>query len=229
MKNKKIFIILIIAVVIIIAMVACIKLLSNKKEIDSGKQEIISNTTLEERIMWSEFLKRNPYISEIEIPENSYLDDTMLVKLAISSKDVETEYINTEDIEKNPVFTAGEGYKKSQKEINAYLEKNFNKAKISYNFIDTYIKDDEYLIIDEDYVYYTNLKLKDKEYILANLEKNGNFKAEIYEYEINDENRNEIEKMLETGVINTKIKTSKTYTITAIIDNNNNICILTKK
>ena len=110
-----------------------------------------------------------------------------------------------------------------------YIQETFNKNKIAYNFAETYVEGEEYLILNEEYVYFTEIDLKEKEYILMILEQEGNaFEAIVYEYEINDSNRSEIEKMLENGNINQTINKSKAYKLTGTIKGNN-ICVITKK
>ena len=72
--------------------------------------------------------------------------------------------------------------------------------------------------MNEEYVYFTEIDLKEKEYILMIWEQEGNaFEAIVYEYEINDSNRSEIEKMLENGNINQTINKSKAYKLTGKI------------
>lgn len=224
---KKKILIIVISLIIIISIVAGGWLLWNKAS-QHGTTIKQANTLEEDRIFWNNFLKRNPYLAELkEINSAFELEDTDLVKLAISSEDVELEYINTEEIIKNPVLSTGDGYKKSIENIDNYVKKTFNK-KISYNFMETYSKGEEYLILNDNYIYFTKLNLPEKEYILVNFEKeNNNFKAEIYEYDVDEQNKEQLEEMLKTGEINSKLKITNKYTYTGTIQEND-ICISTK-
>ena len=61
----------------------------------------------------------------------------------------------TEEIQENPSLTLGDGYKKSKNNINKYIKNLLGKEEIAYNFVDTYAEEDNYLLIGEDYVYFT--------------------------------------------------------------------------
>ena len=228
-KRNKILIVVLI-ILLIVTGILFFKILKNNKKDDSINENLtVATTTSEERKLWSDFLKSNPYISEIEMDENLPISDTDLIKLAITSEKVKTEYIVTDEIIKEPNLSKGEGYKKSKENIERYIQETFNKNKIAYNFAETYVEGEEYLILNEEYVYFTEIDLKEKEYILMIWEQEGNaFEAIVYEYEINDSNRSEIEKMLENGNINQTINKSKAYKLTGTI-NGNNICVITKK
>lgn len=225
-KTNKILIIILV-ILLIIAGVVCFKALDNEEQ---PREELTTaTTTVEEREVWSDFLKKNPYVSEIEVAESLPLSDTDLIKLAITSEEVETEYVVTEEIIERPTLTQGEGYKKSKENVEEYIKKVFNINNISYNFIETYVEGEQYLILGEEYIYYTEIELSEKEYILMELKKDGNnFEALIYEYEVNENNRSAITEMLESGVTKTEINKSKTYTITGTMSNED-ICILTKQ
>lgn len=229
-KTNKILII-ILAILLIITIVFCLKFLNKEEDntqIGDGEYEM-ATTTLKERQKWSDFLSKNPYISELMITEGYRADYTDLIKLAISSEEIETERIVTEEIKKNPMLSTGDGYKKSREKIDEYVGKIIKDAKISYNFVETYVENQEYLIIDSEYVYFTKIELPEREYILMDFKQdNNNFEARIYEYEINEDNKAEIRTMLESGSINPNIEKNKTYTITGIM-NNGDICISTKK
>ena len=217
-KTNKILII-ILSILIIIAIVVGIMIFSgNDNEQDNGPE--IASTTVEERKAWSKFLRANPYLSELEITEGYLLDDTDLIKLAISSEEIKTERIVTSEIQKTPTLSKGDGYKKSIESINKYIETRIANAKIAYNFVETYLEGEQYLLLGEEYVYYTKIDLPKREYIAMDLKKDGNnFEAKIYEYETNDENKNQVKEMLENGTINPEIQKSKTYTITGTMDN----------
>lgn len=151
---------------------------------------------------------------------SEYTADSDLIKLAITSEDVETEYIVTEEIENNPTFTLGDGYKKSKSKINEYLKNILGTEEIAYNFVETYVEEDNYLIINGDYVYFTKIKIPEKIYVAVKYEEeNENFQVQIYEYDVSNENQEELINTLETGNINKNI-TNK-YIITGKIENGN--------
>lgn len=227
-RRNKILIIILMFLLIVTGILFFMMLNKNKEKDDINENLTVATTTLEERKLWNDFLKKNPYISEVEMNENLPLSDTDLIKLAITSENVETEYIVTEEIIKEPNLSKGDGYKKSKENIVKYTKETFNQDNIAYNFAETYVDGEEYLIMNEEYVYFTKIDLREKEYILMELEKEGNiFEATVYEYEVNDSNRSEIENMLESGNINQAINKSKVYKLTGTI-NGNRICVFTK-
>lgn len=223
--RKKIILIIIMCIILVGLSIALFKLLKDEKEIST--EVVKATTTLEDRKKWNDFLHKNPYISELE---DVFFSDTDIIKAAISSEDIELEYVITEEIDEIPELSVGEGYKKSKKNINEYAKKIFNIESISYNFIDTYVKEKEekYLIIGEDYVYFTKIELPQKEYILVNLDKKGNnYNADIYEYEINENNSTKVKEMIESGIIDKDIDANSKYTITGIVEGEE-ICVLSK-
>lgn len=224
MKNKKIFIL--IAVVIAIAIILTTILLVKRENNTTIKNE---NTTAEQRNIWNDFLNANPYLSQIlEFNETKYISDNDLIKFAITSKSIETEYIVTEEINKNSLLSLGDGYKKSKSNINKYLKEILNIDEIEYNFIETYVEEDNYLLVEEEYVYYTNVELPEKIYLAVEYgEKKGKYEVKIYEYNVTDENREILNEMLETGEINNNVKPSNKYILTGQIKNEN-ISINTK-
>ena len=224
--NKILIMILSILTMIVIVVGMIIFLKKNNKQDNISK---VATTTLEERKEWSNFLSINPYISEMEITEGYLLDDTELIKLAITSDEIKTESIVREEIEKMPTLTKGDGYKKTIESINQYIEKRILNAKIAYNFVETYVENNQYIQIGEGHIFFTKIKLPEREYIAIDLKKDGdNFETKIYEYEINEGNKEAVTTMLETGIINQEIQKSKTYTITGTMKDGE-ICIATKK
>lgn len=216
MKNKKILIL--IAVVITIVIILTTILLVKRENNTTIKKE---NTTAEQRNTWNDFLNANPYLSQIlEFNETEYISDNDLIKFAITSENVETEYIDAEEIEQNPVLTYGEGYKKSKKNINEYLKNFLGKEELAYNFVETYLEEDKYLLVDNNYIYFTKIDLPEKIYIAVKYEeKEGNFEVEIYEYDVTDETREELKTMLETGIANDNAKSK--YALTGQNENGN--------
>lgn len=216
MKNKKIVILFII--VIIICIIGII-FFAFKKEEKNNIVTINAETTVEQRTEWNNFLNSNPYLAQIEnITE--YISEQDLIKLAITSENVETEYIDAEEIEQNPVLTYGEGYKKSKKNINEYLKNFLGKEELAYNFVETYLEEDKYLLVDNNYIYFTKIDLPEKIYIAVKYEeKEGNFEVEIYEYDVTDETREELKTMLETGIANDNAKSK--YALTGQNENGN--------
>lgn len=217
MKKKKIFLIIIAILIIICAIIAIIIV----KNVENNKQELVktAETTNEQRKVWNEYLNSNPFISQIE-NISEYIDGTDLIKIAITSDNVETERIVTEEIQKNPSLTLGDGYKKSKSNINKYIENLFSKEDIAYNFVETYIEEDNYLIIGEDYVYFTKIKLPEKIYIAVKYkEEKGEYEVQIYEYNVTELNRGSLMTMLETGNINEEITINSRYILTGQIEN----------
>lgn len=219
MKNKKGIFIIIAILIIIFAVIAIIVI----KNIGNNNQELVSvaETTQEQRTLWNNFLNSNPYLSQVDnIAE--YMDGTDLIKLAITSDNVETERIVTEEIQENPSLTLGDGYKKSKSNINKYIGNLLGKEDIAYNFVDTYAEEDNYLLIGEDYVYFTKIELPEKIYVAVKYkEKNGEYEVQIYEYDLTELNRDKLKLMLETGNVNEEITITNRYILTGQIENEN--------
>ena len=225
MKNKK-SIFIIIAILIIICGIIATIIFGN---LEDNNQEIVktAQTTIEQRTLWNDFLNSNPYLSQID-NISEYIDVTDLIKLAITSDNVETERIVTEEIQKHPSLTLGDGYKKSKSNTNEYVKNLLGKEDIAYNFVDTYVEEDNYLIIGEDYVYFTKIELPEKIYIAVKYkEEKGKYEIQIYEYDVTDANEESLTLMLETGNINEKITINNRYILTGQIENEN-IVINTK-
>ena len=222
-KNKTI--ILVIAILIVIGVIATAIILNKQK--DKGIPFVdFATTTMEQRNLWNSFMNSEPYLSQISTI--TYIEETDLIKLAIRSNNIETERIVTEEIEKNELLSLGDGYKKSKNSINEYLKNLLGQEKIEYNFAETYVEEDNYLIIDEEYVYFTKIELPEKVYIAVTYEVKDNiYEVQIYEYDVTEQNRNSLAKMIETGEINKEITISKRYILTGEIINNN-IKITTK-
>ena len=221
MKKKRSIIIIVITILIIIS--AIIITLAIRKT-GKNNQELVktANTTKEQRILWNDFLGANPYLSQIETILESYISATDLIKLAITSNNVETESIVTEEIEENVLLGLGDGYKKSKDNINKYLKNILDKEDVAYNFVDTYSKQGSYLMIGEDYVYFTKIEIPEKIYIAVNYkEENGNYEVQIYEYDLTEENKENLTSMLETGEINEKIAIANKYTLVGQIEYGN--------
>lgn len=219
MKNKKGIFIIIAILIIICAIIVTVIV----KNIGNNNQELmkIAETTQEQRIMWNDFLNLNPYLSKIQ-NISEYIDGTDFIKLAITSDNVQTEKIVTEEIQKNPLLTLGDGYKKSKDNINKYLKNLLNKENIAYNFVDTYAEEDNYLLIGEAYVYYTKIELPEKIYMAVKYkEQNGKYEVQIYEYDVTEANRESLTSMLETGNINEEIAITSRYILTGQIENKN--------
>lgn len=209
MKHKKIFI-LIILLILILAIIFFTSRLFLKNNI------IIATTSEEERIFWDNVLKNSPYIGEIKniYPIEMLNDRTEILKIALATDDVKIEYINEEDISKKFVLTEGDGYKKSKKEISKYLKSLLNMEKFQYNVVNTYSENGEYIIMDEEYVYFTKIKVPEKIYIAINYKaEDEKYEVEIYEYLVTEENRSELEEMLKTGEISSKIEKNNNYKI----------------
>lgn len=224
MKNKKIFILIV--VVIIIAIIAITLLLIKREKNTTIKNE---NTTVEQRNTWNNFLNSNSYLSQISsFSESKYILDNDLLKLAVTSENIPIEYIVTEEIDANPLLSLGDGYKKSKNNINNYLKETLNIDELAYNFVETYAEEDNYILIDEEYVYFTKMELQEKIYIAVKYEEQKEkYEVQIYEYNITDENSEILNKMLQTGKINDNIKISNKYILTGQIKNGN-ISINTK-
>lgn len=222
-KNKTI--ILIIAILIVIGVVVTAIILNKQKDKELPFVDF-ATTTMEQRVSWNNFMNSEPYLSQIStIP---YIEETDLIKLAITSNNIETERIVTDEIEKNELLSLGDGYKKSKNNINEHLKNLLGQEEIAYNFAETYVEEDNYLIIDEEYIYFTKIELPEKVYIAVTYEVKDNiYEVQIYEYDVTEQNRNSLAKMIETGEINKEIAISKRYILTGEIINNN-IKITTK-
>lgn len=218
MKNKK-SIILIVAILIIIGIIATVIIINKQKNKEKPLMDFAS-TSVEQRKAWNDFLNSNQYLSQIRtIP---YIEETDLIKLAITSDNVETERIVTEEIEQNELLSLGDGYKKSKNNINEYLKKLLGKEEMPYSFVETYVEEDNYLIIGEEYVYYTKIELPEKMYIAVTYEiENNNYEVQIYEYDVTEVNKESLTKMLETGDIDEKIAITSRYILTGQIENGN--------
>lgn len=216
MKNKKNSILIIAFVTIIVVGVIIGLVLKSKKE----KLTVFVTTSVEQRKAWNEFLNINPYLSQIDTM--TYIQETDLIKLALTSDNVEKESISLEEVEQNPLLTTGDGYKKSINNINEYLKSFLAVEEVAYNFVDTFFEEGSYLIIGEEYVYFTTMELPEKIYIAVNYKiENNNYEVEIYEYNVTEANKEILNNMLETGEINGEIETSGKYIITGQIENNN--------
>ena len=100
------------------------------------------------------------------------------------------------------------------------MENIFGKEEIAYNFVDTYVEEDNYLIIGEDYVYFTKIELSEKVYIAVKYEeKKGKYEVQIYEYDVTEFNRESLISMLETGNINEEITITNRYVLKGKIEN----------
>lgn len=219
MGKKKSILIIIALLIIICAIIATIIL----RNIGNNNQELVktAETTIEQRTLWNNFLNSNPYLSQIK-NISEYMDGTDLIKLAITSDNVETERIVTEEIQKNPSLTLGDGYKKLKNNINEYISNLLGKEDIAYNFVDTYAEEDNYLLVGEDYVYFTKIELPEKIYVAVKYEeKNGKYEVQIYEYDVTEVNRGSLMTMLETGNINEEITMTNRYILTGQIENEN--------
>lgn len=226
MKNKKNIFILI-AIIVIISAIVTILLLKNKQK-DSEKEVIITaETTEQQRMLWNDFLVYNPYLSQIDEVQ-FFWNETDIIKLAITCDGVETQRIVTEEIQANNTLTLGDGYKKSKNNINEYAKKIIGKEEIAYNFVDTYVEENNYLMIGEEYVYFTKINIPEKIYIAVKYkEENSNYEVEIYEYNVTQENKQTLMEMLKSGQINEQIQTANKYILTGQIENGN-IRIATK-
>lgn len=218
MKNKR-SIILIIAILITIGIIATVIIINKQNNKEKPLMDF-ATTSVEQRKLWNDFMNSEPYLSQVTtIP---YVNETDLIKLAITSNNIEIERIVTEEIEKNELLSLGDGYKKSKNNINEYLKNLLGQEEIAYNFAETYVEEDNYLIIDEDYVYFTKIQLPEKVYIAVSYEENNNnYEVQIYEYDVTEQNRESLTKMLETGDINKEIEINNKYILTGQIENNN--------
>lgn len=220
MKNKKI---IILVAIIIIIITAGIVFLTIKKQDNNDIIIKDAETTAEQRKIWNNFLNSNPYLSQISsFSEAKYISDSDLLKLAINSENISIEYIVTEEIDENSLLSLGDGYKKSKNNINKYLKEILNIDELAYNFVETYVEEDNYVLINEEYVYFTKIELPEKIYLAVEYnEQNGKYEVQIYEYDVTEENRETLRKMLETGKINNTVNTSNRYILTGQIENEN--------
>ena len=224
MKNKRIIFVLI-AIIVVFLVIVTILILNNKpnnEQKGSGKEIIkTAETTEQQRIFWNDFLIYNPYLSQIEEVQ-LFWDDIDLIKLALTCDAVETERIVTEEIEANYALTLGDGYKKSKNNINEYLRKLVGQEEITYNFVETYAETNNYLMIGEEYVYFTKIDMPEKIYIAVKYkEENSNYEVEIYEYNATQENRQVLDEMLQSGNINEQMEVANKYIITGKIESEN--------
>lgn len=225
MKKRK-FISLLVIVILIIIICFAILLVKSKNTEDTEKADNTETvgTTLEQREFWNKLLYNSPYIGEIEYiyPDHQIIDNTDMLRIALATDDVETEYINYEDIQKNELLTKGDGYKKSRKNIDKYLEELLGLSLYEYERVQTYVENGEYIIYDEDYVYFTKIKVPEKMYIATNYkEEDNNYEVTIFEYVVTDENKTQLEEMLQTGVINNDIEKNRDYVIKGTKENDN--------
>lgn len=209
MKKKKICILIVILIIIALIITGIIiGVLYNKKNTE------YATTSLDERKMWNEYLNNNPYLYEFDkLPINAIMPPSeKLLKLAITSKDVRTEEITEEEKKENVIFKRENSYKKSKKEIEKYLKDYVGVEFIQYNLVNTFVEDDEYLIIGEDYVYYSETTLPEKIYIATEYEyyeEENEYKVTIYEYDVTSDNKKTLNKMLESGKIKKNIQAKK--------------------
>lgn len=226
MKSKKNVFILI-TIIVIILVIVTILVLNNKQKNSETAIIRTAETTEQQRVLWNDFLIYNPYLSQIE-EVHLFWDETDLIKLALTCEGVETERIATQEIEENYTLTLGDGYKKSKNNINEYLKKLVGQEEIAYNFVDTYSEEYNYLMIGDEYVYFTKIELPQKIYIAVKYkEENINYEVEIYEYDVTQENNETLMEMLRTGEVNEQIQTANKYILKGQIENGN-IKITTK-
>lgn len=182
-------------------------------------RSILAFTSEEERVFWNDFLNASPYIGEVEdiYSMESLNDETEILKIALMADDVNTEYIDGDDIAANFMLTIGDGYKKARKEIDKYLKSLLNIESFSYNFVDTYAEEDKYIMIGKEYVYFTKINVPEKIYIAMNYKiENEEYEVEIYEYIVTEENKKQLEEMLKTGEIPSNIEKNNNYIIKGI-------------
>ena len=213
-KKKKLFIIGLI-LIIVITVLAVITIIQKNKE----EKADFEKTDLSHRILINDFLQKNPYISIMDNFEEGLVSDTDIVKAAIYSNDVELEYIVTEEIKQNEILSTFEGYKKSIENINKYAKNVFNRENLELNFIDTYYNENGYLLLNEEFVYFSEQKHPEKIYVAVGQKKQEDvLQVQIYEYTVN-ENKEKLENILQTGVIDESIVTSNKFVIQIKIEN----------
>lgn len=211
-KNKLIIIFLPVIIIILITVFTVISI-NNEEKTD------FEATDLSERILINDFLQRNPYISIMDNFEKGLVSDTDIVKAAIYSEDIELEYIVTEEIKQNEILATFEGYKKSIDNINKYAKNVFNRGNLELNFVDTYYNEDGYLLLNEEFVYFSEQKYPEKIYVAVRQKKQEDvLQVQIYEYTIN-ENIEKLENILQTGIIDESIATSNKFGIQIQIEN----------
>lgn len=216
MNLKKMIIVLIIIISICFAIALY---LGKKNKIQNEDSMQRATTTYDERILWNDILNNNKYLSEMNLLHKILKDETGLVKIALVSDEVKEEYINEEDIKANYLLTKGDGFKKSIQEINKYLEENFDQSSLEYNFVNTYVEDGNYLLIDESYVYFTKIDVPEKVYIAVEYNvDDSNYVVKIYEYDITEDNKEFLNNMLETGNIDKSIDIANEYKIKGKIE-----------
>lgn len=224
MINKKNIILLIVLIVLIIITIIFANLL-NKEEKEPEIENIQRGaTTLEQRNLWNEFLNENPYLSQITeiITEHIMMSETDLLKIALTTENVPTERIVKEEIQNNYMLTEGEGYKKSKSKIDEYLLQILGLEELRYNFVDTFAENGKYIIIDDDYVYFTEIDVPEKIYIAKSYGTEGtNYEVEIYEYNVTSENVSTLKNMLATGNIDNTVNVYNKYILSGeMVDNN---------
>jgi len=220
-KKNKLLIISGIIIIIILTAIAAVSIIKNQKN-DGKDNVVLSNVDVTKRELINDFLQRNPYISSIEDFEEGLISDTDIVKSAIYSDDIEQEFIVDEDIMKNVLLVDFEAYKKPIESIKQYSKEIFGQENLELNFVETYYNDSGYLIINDDYVFFSKQEKKEKVYIAVGQRQQGELlELQIYEYNVTEENRESLTKMLETGEINKEISISNRYILTGQIEGEN--------
>lgn len=220
-KSKLLIIGLILIIVITVFTVITITQNYKKEKID------FDETDFNLRILINDFLQRNPYIAIMDSFEEGLISDTDIIKSALYSEDVELDYIDTEEIEKNSTFSAHEGYKKSVDNIKEYAKNVFNDENIALNFIDTYNNENGYLILNENFIYFSKQNYPEKIYVATGQKQEENIlQVQVYEYTVN-ENKEKLENILETGEIDKRVDISNKFVL-KIQKENENIKIIAK-
>ena len=226
MKNKskkKIYLIVLISLIILVISILIILYNHNTLE---------ANTTYKERKMWNDFLNDNPYLTKVDSwnKEELHLWGIYAIPLAMTSNEVPKEKITKEDLELFPEFSVVPGYKKSMQEINKYVLRILNTTlkEITASRTHTYMNNDSYFIIQEDYVYSSELEVPNNIYIAMDYELNDkNYTVTIYEYNKDKISNWKQKRMLKKGKVNSK-KKHKEYILKGII-NDDMIKILSKE
>ena len=223
MKKKNKLLIFDLILIIVITVLAVITITQKNKEYKIA----FENTDVSQRILINDFLQRNPYISNINGFDNELITDTDIVKSAIYSEDVELNYIITEEIDENELLSKFEGYKKSIENIKLYAKEVFKRENLELNFVDTYYNETGYLFLNDEFVYFTKQENPEKVYITVGQNQQENFlQVQVYEYTVNG-NKEQLEEMLQTGVIDKSINTSNEFVLKIKIENEK-ICVLEK-
>lgn len=214
-KNKLLIIIFAIMVIILITVLVVISISKKQKE----ENKITVNTDVNQRVLINDFLQNNPYISSMNDFEEGFISDTDIVKSAIYSNDVELEYIVTEEIVENEILSTFEGNKKSIENIRQYSKEVFGRENLALNFVETYFNDSGFLIINEEYVFFSKQEQPEKVYMaVSQTKQNDLLELEIYEYTVN-QNKEKLDEMIQTGVIDENIPTSNKFVIKIKIEN----------